>query len=504
LFLSAISFVSTLGQQVSISGLAKDFAGGQVVLFNITDPISNKREVLSVKNIDSNGSFSLSLSINETQSVLVSIARMEGLLYVEPNHHYDIVFPPTINAEVKRFDRTEATLDLSNLPEDDLNLIIRSFNADYISFISQHYYDFVSDEFKGSDLYRSTLGNKVRKSDMYKMPSANDSISDETVSDFPSVAASFFKEMDTKYQRYYSNAYFKNYVRYALAEIKLLSGLNRKKFYQEFLHGQPTLYRNNAYMKTFETFYKGFFKTDTNAKRDSLSKLINSVSNFQRLSSYYRSDSTALDADLRMMAVLLNLKTAYHDKQYSRAAVIKTLGTIATIDATAFQKEISSGLVSQLKRYDKGYVYEDFVVGDARDEKWILSDHLGVETYLFFFATWNAASVKEMLVLEKLYTSYKNDVQIIAICMDDDYNSFKKYLKEHKNQQFKMLYGTGDALMSDKYNVRSIPHAVFLDKEGKWMFSHTRLPSEGVEDDFKRIKINNAKPSEGRKTWKDK
>lgn len=501
---SLCSVVNLTAQQVSISGLAADFAGLQAVLFRLADPVSGKREVIELKNISDDGKFSFSFDVKETQSVLVSVSRMEGLLYVEPGHRYDVVFPAAGSADVKRFDRTEITLDLSKLPQYDLNLLIRKFNADYISFINKHYYDFVSDEFRGSDVYRSTLGDKTKKSDLYKMPAAQDSSAKETLSDFPQAVAVFFNQVEEKYKNDFSNVYFKNYVRYALAEIKLLSGLNRSRFYREYFHEQPVLCQNTTYMKTFDTFYKGFFKTDTNAKIDSLSKLINANGDIQRLSDYYKKDTTALDKDVRMLAVLLNLKASYHDKQYSKSAVLKTIQSITSTSASDFQKQIALNMTEQMKKFDKGYMYEDFTVGDARDEKWRLSEHLDVPTYLFFFATWNAASVKEMLVLEKLHAAYKNDVQIIAICMDDNYDNFKKYLREHKTQKFTMLYGAGDALMSEKYNVRAIPHAVLLNAQGEWMSSHTRRPSEGVEDDFKRIKMNNAKPNQGRKTWKDK
>ncbi len=497
-------YLSSVAQEVQVKGFASDFAGKQAVLFRPADPLSGKREVIEIKNIGDDGRFSFKFSISETQTVLVSISRMEGLLFVEPGKNYDVIFPAKGSADVKRFDRTEVILDLSNLEENDLNINIRKFNADYISFISKHYYDFVSDEFKGSDVYRNTLGDKVKKSDLYKMPAAQDTAKKETHTNFPQVVATFSNQMEEKYKNDFSNVYFKNYVRYALAEIKLLSGFNRNLFYREYFHEQPVLYQNTAYIKTFETFYKGFFKTDTNAKIDSLSKLINTHNNIGQLSYYYKKDTTALDKDVRMLALLTNLKATYHDKQYARSAVLRTIQSIASTSSTDFQKQIALNMTEQLKKFDKGYMCEDFTVGDAHDEKWTLSEYVDVPTYLFFFATWNTASVKEMLMLEKLHAAYKNDIQIIGICMDDNYDNFKKYLREHKSQQFKMLYGAGDALLSEKYNVRAIPHAVLLNAKGEWMFSYTRRPSEGVEDDFKRIKINNAKPSQGRKTWKDK
>jgi peroxiredoxin len=499
-FLSIIYSLSLSAQEVVIKGFTSEFAGRKAVLFKTVDPISNKREVIDIQNIDDNGNFQFRFTNTETQVVLVSISRMEGMLYAEPSKEYNIIFPVSKQVDAKRFDRTEVSLDLSQLPDDDLNLIIRRFNSDYIKFIQDHYYDFATEETKGAQLYRSALGDKVKKSDIFKMPDAQDSISYST--DFSHVAATFIASMENKYNRYYGNAFFKDYVRYALGELKLLSGLNRVRFYREYFHGQPVLVHNSAYMKTFDVFYKGFFRTDTNARIDSLTKLIQRESSITALVNYYSQDSTASDQQVRTMAVLHNLKDTYYGKLFAKSGVIRTLESAKHMNEP--YKSIGANIISQLKRYEKGTTSEDFLVGDTRESKWRLSENVTMPTYLYFFATWNTASLKELQLLEKLYATYKFDVQIVAVCMDDDYANFKKFIKENKLPPFKMVYGAGDPLMSEKYNVRSIPHATMLDDQGAWMFGYTKRPSEGIEDEFKRIKLAGAKPKDGRKTWKDK
>jgi thiol-disulfide isomerase/thioredoxin len=499
-FLSIICSLSLSAQQVVIKGYTAEFAGRKAVLFKTVDPISNKREVIDIQNIDDNGNFQFRFTSTETQAVLVSISRMEGLLYVEPNKEYNVIFPVSKQVDVKRFDRTVISLDLTQLPEDDLNLAIRAFNADYIKFIQEHYYDFATEETKGAQLYRSALGDKVKKSDIFKMPEAQDS----TVysADFQQVASNFIVQMGHKYSKFNGNKFFKDYVRYALGELKLLSGLNRVRFYREYFDGQPILINNPAYMKTFDVFYNGFFRTDTNARIDSLTRLIQLESSITGLVNYYSQDSTASDQQVRTMVVLHNLKSTFYGKLFAKSGVIRTLESAKQMNEP--YKLIGANIISQLKRYEKGTNYEDFLVGDTREAKWRLSENVDMPTYLYFFATWNTASLKELQLLEKLYAAYKFNVQIVAVCMDDDYGNFKKFIKENKLPPFKIVYGAGDPLMSDKYNVRSIPHAVMLDNQGTWMFGYTKRPSEGVEDEFKRIKLAAAEPSQGRKTWKDK
>lgn len=487
-------------QQVLIKGYTAEFAGRKAVLFKTADPISNKREVLDIQDIDDNGKFQFQFTCTETQVVLVSISRMEGLLYVEPGKQYDIVFPASTEVGVRRFDRVDVSLDLSQLPAEDLNLLVRAFNADYIKFIQDHYYDFATEETKGAQLYRSAMGDKLKKADIFKMPEVQDST--VHTMDFAQIASNFIIKMETKYSKFYGNTFFKDYVRYALGEIKLLAGLNRVRFYREYFDGQPVLINNPAYMKTFDVFYKGFFRTDTNARIDSLTRLIQRESSITGLINYYSQDSTASDVNVRTMAVLHNLKNTYYGKMFAKPGVIKTLESAHHLPEP--YRSIGSNVIFQLKRYEKGTAYEDFLVGDTRENKWRLSENITMPTYLYFFATWNTVSLKELQLLEKLYATYKFDVQIIAVCMDDDYANFKKFIKEHKLPLFKLVYGAGDPLMSEKFNVRSIPHAVMLDQDGRWMFGYTKRPSEGIEEEFKRIKESGAKTNRGRKTWKDK
>ncbi len=497
-----LNLLCSIAQQVVITGSAKDFAGKQAVLFKDADLVSGKREVIAVVNISEEGNFQFNFASSETQRLFLSISRIEGALFVEPRHNYDIAFPEGVIPDAKRFDRSEISLDLSKLFEHDLNLLIRRFNADYIKFIAEHYYDFVSDEFRGSDLYRSTLGNKTKKTDIYKMPNIADSLKKEELSDFPVIAHNFIKDMESKYQPYYSNEYFKDYVTYSLAEIKLLSGLNRKKFYKEYFHQEPILYNNTAYMKCADLFYRNYFSADNNAKLDSLSTIINGASSMERLSKYFSGDSTMQREDIRKLALLINLKSAYHDKLYFKTKVSKTLAS--TDFASDTQTIIANNILHQATRYDKGSKGEDFTVGDTKEEKWQLSSNISIPIYLFFFASWNTASIKELMVLEKLYPKYKNDIKIVAVCMDDDYSAFKKFVREHKTMQFSFVYGAGDPLMTEKYNIRAIPSATFLDEEGKRISQQTLKPSEGVEDDFKRSKSINTKPSQGRGTWNKK
>jgi len=245
-----------------------------------------------------------------------------------------------------------------------------------------------------------------------------------------------------------------------LGEIKYLSGLSRKRFYREYFHSQPVLYQNPAYVKCFDLIYGNLFSKSTSLQQEALSKIINGENDFQKLSAHFQNDSSVLDIDVRSLALLINLKNSYYEKKFSKAAILKTISNAAGALLNKDQNAVATNIVHELRQFEKGADSEDFILADLKGEKWILSEHTGMPTYIFFFASWNVASIKELLLLQKLHSVYQHDIQIIAINMDDDYEAYKKYIREHKDQKFTFLYGTGDPLLSEKFDVRSIPHAV--------------------------------------------
>jgi len=505
LFLFFFSGFTAVAEPVLIRGKAIDYAGDRAAVFSVEDYISGKRKLLQVTDIAENGVFSFNLEINETQAIFICIRRMEGLLYAEPGHRYNVVFPPPQSAEFRRFDKTEVALEFIDLDVTDLNIAIRDFNSDYISFVNQHYYDFAAGEYQNSSIYVSSLGNRKDGIDLYKTSGQRDSVPLQILSSFGSVVEDFMDTISIKYEQSAENEYFADYMRYSLAEIKMLAGMKKKLFYKEYFMSQQLLVRNPAFIKCFELFYHDFLLHANKEQQGEVIKAINVERDPNRLIGIFENDSAALSRQVRTLAVIKGLNDIYFNKTFSKPGIEKTLQNLSENEKDPELKKIALNAFEEMKKCKEGWQSEDFILIDDHDDKWTLSDHEGRPIYLMFYASWSAQSVKEMLMMRKWHELYEKDILFVAISMDDSYDQFKKYLSENRDQKFTFLYGGGDPLLPEKFGVRSIPHAIMLDEKGKFMYSLTRKPSEGIQAEFDKVKARAAQnANKGTKTWQDK
>ena len=393
------------------------------------------------------------------------------------------------------------TLTFEGLPDNDLNVWIAKFDSEYTSFINDHFYDFAIEEFKGTPEFSGKMKSKS-KADIYSGSGESDSLKRTTVSNFSEVVTRFFERMNNEFGNKNQHPFFQDYMRYSMSEIELLAGLSRKRYYRDYFMSQPLLYKNPAYMRVFKMFYRNLFDDQSAEIQSQILKQINTLHDGSKLVEMFEGDSTMLSKDIRSVAVLQALKENFYNKTYSRRGILKT---IESFEKDVFNSQIRSiGLAVSfvLRKNREGWEQEDFVLLDQKNEKWNLRETSGLPTYIIFFASWSAASVKEMLVLEKLYDTYSKDIHFVAICLDENEDAFKKYQREHPKQTFTMLYGYGDILLKEKFGLKTLPGAVLLDAEQKVLNDYTALPSQGIQATFSKIQQIAKNGGQGPGTWK--
>ena len=255
-------------KEVVIEGMAPECDGKSISVFIISDYISEKRELLQTVEISAKGEFRLNVDIAETRVIILSINRVEGLIYAEPGQIYHVSFPSVKTAEVKKFDRTQVEISFENAPAADLNVLIRNFNADFISFINSHYYDFAISEYSGSGSYLKAIGAKIQESDLYKTTGKVDSSKHTSANVFSQVLDDFSNEIEKKYSPYSDNVFFDDYITYSLAELELMAGKKRMSFYCDYFMSKSLLLQNPAYMRCFDIFYNNFLTNQSREKQE--------------------------------------------------------------------------------------------------------------------------------------------------------------------------------------------------------------------------------------------
>jgi thiol-disulfide isomerase/thioredoxin len=501
-FLLSLPF-HLFAQLSSLRGEAKGYEGRKLAVIAIQDEFSGKRILLGQCDVDDNGTFEIQFDPQFTRRVYIHIQRIEAPLYVQPGNAYSVVFPPSSQADYKRFDNTEVSIQFTDLPQSDVNWVIRKFNADYASFISNHFYDFAADEYRGAPEYIKYLGSKREGVDMYAKSVIADSLNKNLEKGFSRWVTHFEDSIAQINENSSDPEFTGTYKRFALGELHLLSGMNRKVFYENYFMSVTPKAHNPAFVSCFKLFTRNILVGQKAPVQAAIIRAVNVDRDLIRLGEALSTESGLQSDRLKHLAALNGLKDLYNNKSFDRASIDILLSKVHTGDTLV--DAVAESTRYQLTRCRAGWRVQEFVFTDETQEKWSLSNADGLPLYLLFFASWSPSSLKEMLVLERWQEKFNGRIQFVAVCMDDDYKNYRKYLEENLKLPIKMVYGNAEPFVQEKFNLKAIPHQVLLDAKGVVVADVCPAPSDPLFESFlNRIATASVPNRQGPKTWKNR
>jgi thiol-disulfide isomerase/thioredoxin len=290
-------------------------------------------------------------------------------------------------------------------------------------------------------------------------------------------------------------------VKYAIAELYLLSGMKRIAFYESYFMSVALPMQNPAFINCFKVYYQNLL---TGRKSDLQSKIIKAVNidrNLDLLADVFIADSTMQSQRIRRLACLNGLRDVYFNKSFDRGAIDWLLSTSSTGDAMI--DRVAQNILAQFKRCAPGELMPSMTLTNETQEKWSVDEYNGIPLYLYFFATWSPSSLKELQILERWQEKFDGRVAFVAVAMDDDYMDFRKYLEDHPKQMLSFVYGNADPFIQEKLNLKAIPHQLLIDEQGK-IVSDLEAPSDaGFEAMLNRVALKADGKQQHPKTWKD-
>jgi len=145
-------------------------------------------------------------------------------------------------------------------------------------------------------------------------------------------------------------------------------------------------------------------------------------------------------------------------KKVAAAVLLLIMMTVAIVQA--MEQEEKPDNLPGLKIGGKA---PDFALKNVAGETVKLSDFQGKKVLLNFWATWCPPCKEEMPDMEKFYQSAGEDVVILAVNIDPQYN-VSKFISE-MGLTFPILLDEKDEVNS-LYQVLTIPTTYFIDEEG--------------------------------------
>jgi thiol-disulfide isomerase/thioredoxin len=496
------SVADAFGQNL-ISGSAKDHGGDYALLYVLADAISNERVFVEKALIGPDGKFEFRQNVSVVTPYYIVIGSERALLYLEPGTNYQFQYPqPDANA-FQRFVDTEVELIFDRADTNELNMLIRRFNALYFKFMDEHYYDFALNNFSKHPSVAKELTPSSKEP-----PSENNATKAVEVvgklSVFPEVVSRFKEQVDAVFSTNYDNEYFKTYVEFSMSEIELLAGLQRKYYYESYFMSRQLPLLNPAFGSAFRLFYKNALFVSSSELQKRINVAVNVEKSSLALTEAFSGDTITRSPDLRALMCIYGLSQVKKGDMLLEENVCKTLQDFYDNRKGDEIGRIAERLLLQKKRFKQGWKIEDITLTDVKGNRWKWSEQESKPTYFFFFATWSTSSLKELAMIQKLHDEFGQDVQFVAVSMDRDIELMKKYLEANRGQKYLVLSGLGDPLLSQKMSIKSIPHAVFVDRDGAVVTSYTRRPSEGARMDIEKHVATLRAPSKGGvKTWKN-
>ena len=112
------------------------------------------------------------------------------------------------------------------------------------------------------------------------------------------------------------------------------------------------------------------------------------------------------------------------------------------------------------------------------------SDFEGKLIYLNFWSSGCMTCLKENQLIPKLGETFSEDVVFINISLDADYNKMKQHVKTiidviSKPNQYFLHFGNQKSI-NQAYQIKTLPSYFIVGKDGKFLRSPAKRPSEGV------------------------
>lgn len=445
LILLVVFYLNSFALDVVIKGKASGFAGKEITIYTFKEYITNTKTKVGFTNIDANNNFSFEFNIDNIQEIALVIEDKTAKMIAAPGNVYNIKlnYDPELN-KGRIYDKV-LSLNFSFPAPTEINQQIISFNKEYDTFFEENY-----------ELF-------VRR--------------DRVVE--PKIKA--FKQQILKPNKNYT-PFVKNYITYAIGTLensmdvsykKSTVGKNsentKAKIYLNYLHNKPILYHNKEYFNLFTNFFEGELKELTlEVKGLPIIRVINDKPSYITLSKELSKYPFLEKKEFRDLFMIFGLNELTSDKYFNQNNILTILEELATTTNNSNTKLIAENVISNItkKPLAKGSIAPAFTLKDSKNNDVSLSNFKGKHIYINFWTSWSLPSLKEMKIMAMLHKKYGEKVKFISICADNDISQLKQVLNKNSNYSWTFLH-VGNSKIIEKYQVKTFPTYVLLDKELK-------------------------------------
>lgn len=456
LFLSVLSEAAP-GQSV-LQGNAEQFAGEQLLIRRITNPVTGNSDIIDTISVDGNGSFKQRIDTATPGWIFINTGVYKATMFIVPGYVYNIILPP-------KTEKSEA--DIRNpyfKPVVTHIFVIQEYPLDDPGSRTMHG-DLNSRIFRFDSLIFA-VNYKMMEAMRVHSPNDPDSMIRTIEINYVDDTVQYFRE-------------YRNF-RYGLVRINSRD-VGLQYIYENHLKTDVPRTENPAWYELFNEMYKDFlfyFARTEDGKQ--ISYLINRKQDPVALKETLMLHPAVPDRRLAELILIKEIFYAYFQDYFYREALIILLDKII-IDPEAEEHAVyASGVKEHLTRLKTGNTPPGFELTDQENRNVTLHDFRGKYVYLNFCTPDNYSCLKEYPFLKAIHDIHKEYLAVVTVMITEEHENMVRFMEKNRYDWPALFYGNDEKILID-YNVRAYPTCYLLGPEGILLRSPAALATEGFE-----------------------
>lgn len=429
-----------------ISGKASGYAQNTIELNTLHDFISEEKLKLGTIRFNTDESFKLEVDIAETTLCFADFDGYHGMIYLEPGHSYEIVFPPkremTESQKRNPFYKPEPVwFGILNADKNELNFRIQQFEQAYTTY-ENNYFDRI-------------FVNQAK--------SLVDTIKLKLDSEFPKTNDAFFE----------AHKLF----RLANLDFALYQGKSAK-FMETYFSSIKPLYNLAAYSTIFNQVFQNYFDVLINqSNNQEIKKLIFSV-DIHQLDLYFQ-EKLKFNQSLSHLILLRSLHDAYYSRQFSKSLALKMLDQAKGEEWSNLEQETAKLIRTKLTYLASGTLPPSISLKNMSGQKISLSDFPNTYIYLHFTDPKNPICRQHLDALKTIADHYKGKLTII--------NVIPKGSQIKPENGWTGIFTTSDSNLQETFKIKTFPNSFLIGKDGRLLLSPAPNPIDGLDRQLGQI-----------------
>jgi len=463
LFLVSCS-VHALSQDCIISGTEQEYAGLDVPVFRVVNPVTGEKTVLDSVHFNHDGSFHARFRLEDITVLYLELGIYEGFLYAAPDSEYRLALPPFMEKSHYKhinpfYKPAEVHLRVSESRDINTGVVIPDHSE-----LNRLLFRF------------DTAFNKINRM-MIQQRQTRETLHADSV----------IKWLETEFSGN-STAFFDRYRKYRYGLLKInerktdLQGLAL-----HYLNDRMPRLNEPAYMDLFNAMFNDFFYYFSGTREgEHVNAAINRKHSLSLLRKELRKHPAIFSDTIADLVILKEIADQYYKDAYIQDALLILLDSLSQNASVSAYRMMAEAMHEKYSRLMIGNFPPGFNLRDQNGRYRTMEEFRGKYVYLFFCTPDNYACMMEYPFLKSFHQKHRDYLEIVTIMVTEKIEYMTEFMKQNHYDWISLFYDDQPGIL-EQFNIKIYPSSLLIGPDGRLVQSPGTIPSEGFQQQLFRI-----------------